>query len=142
MPELLPDRLEAGTHNTAGIAGLLAGVRYVRKVTPEAIALHERGLMRKLALQLQKIPRLEVFLSEDPAKQSGVLSFRSRRNSSEVVAELLDQHGIAVRAGLHCAPLAHGTAHTLETGTVRCSASPFNTAEEIQKAGDLMQRLL
>lgn len=142
MPEMLPDRLEAGTHNVAGIAGLLAGVQYVQTMTPAAIAAHERALIRKLAVNLQSIPHLDVFLSDDPMRQSGVLSFRSSRDSCETIAERLDRHGIAVRAGLHCAPLAHRTARTLESGTVRCSTSPFNTSEEIRKAAEMMERLL
>ena len=142
MPDFLPDRLEAGTHNVTGISGLLAGVRYLEATTLPVILEHERTLMRKLAVQLQDIPHLEVFLSENPDLQSGVLSFRSRKQHCEAIAEILDQHGIAVRAGLHCAPLAHRTASTLETGTVRCSISPFNTMEEIRRASAVMKRVL
>ena len=142
MPEFLPDRLEAGTHNVTGISGLLAGVRYIQTTTPAVILTHERALMRKLAANLQEIPQLELFVSEDPTVQSGVLSFRSQKTNCETIAEILDQHGIAVRAGLHCAPLAHRTARTLETGTVRCSVSPFNTVEEVRRASEVMKRVL
>ncbi|MGI6012817.1 MAG: aminotransferase class V-fold PLP-dependent enzyme [Oscillospiraceae bacterium] len=142
MPDFLPDRLEAGTHNVAGISGLLAGVRYIQVTTPATILAHERGLMRKLAANLRELPQLELFLSEDPALQSGVLSFRSTKINCETIAETLDQYGIAVRAGLHCAPLAHRTASTLETGTVRCSISPFNTSEEIHRASEVMKQIL
>ncbi len=65
-----------------------------------------------------------------PAAQAGVLSFRVRGRDCEELGEALGDAGIAVRAGLHCAPLAHRTAGTLETGTVRASVSAFNTDGE------------
>ena len=121
---------------------MLAGVRYIQTTTPSAILDHERKLTRKLAANLQKIPQLDLFVSKNPNLQSGVLSFRSHRTNCETIAETLDQYGIAVRAGLHCAPLAHKTANTLESGTVRCSVSPFNTPEEIDRASEIIKRIL
>lgn len=139
MPEELPDRLEAGTHNVPGIAGLLAGIRYLSAQGVENI---ERRLAQRLTAQLRAEPRLEVFASPDLACQTAVLSVRCRDMDSELLAQKLARYGIAVRAGLHCAPVAHRTAGTLETGTVRLSLSPFNTDAEIARTARVFHEIL
>ena len=133
MPEFLPDRLEAGTHNMPGIAGLLEGLRYVRSLGTERILAHERRLLRPAGEALARIPGITVFQAEEPAAQAGVLSLRIDGMDCEAAGEALGRRGIAVRAGLHCAPLAHRSAGTLETGTVRISVSAFNTAQELRR---------
>ena len=142
MPEELPDRLEAGTHNVPGIAGLLAGIRYLSAQGVEHIERRERWLAQRLTAQLRAQPRLEVFASPDPACQTAVLSVRCRDMDSELLAQELARYGIAVRAGLHCAPVAHRTAGTLETGTVRLSLSPFNTDAEIARTARVFHEIL
>ena len=131
MPEFLPDRLEAGTHNIAGIAGLLEGLRFLERRGVANIAAHESGLIRRMGEGLRASPGVEAFLSPDPAAQAGVLSFRAAGWDCEELGELLGSRGIALRAGLHCAPLAHETAGTLETGTLRASVSALNSGREI-----------
>lgn len=133
MPEFLPDRLEAGTHNIAGIAGLLEGLRFLERHGVEKVAAHEAALIHRIGEGLCAAHGAEVFLSGDPAAQAGVLSFRLRGRDCEEVGEALGEQGFALRAGLHCAPLAHESAGTLETGTLRASVSAFNTAREIEK---------
>jgi len=142
MPEFLPDRLEAGTHNIAGIAGLLEGLRFLERRGVANIAAHESGLIRRMGEGLRAIPGVEAFLSPDPAAQAGVLSFRAAGWDCEELGELLGSRGIALRAGLHCAPLAHETAGTLETGTLRASVSAFNTRHEIEKFLGTVRELL
>ena len=142
MPAFLPDRLEAGTHNIPGIAGLMAGVNYVNRLGPANIARRERALMRALALELKKLPGLEVFLSDGEEAQAGVLSVRHERAGSEELGEALGRLGVCVRAGLHCAPLAHESAGTIETGTVRLSLSPFNSPAELRRVPGLMRRAI
>jgi len=137
MPDFLPDRLEAGTHNVPGAAGLLAGIGAVRAMDPAHLLAHEKHLMRLMAERLREIPRLRVFLAENPEVQSGVLSVLPERIGCEALAEALGQRDVAVRAGLHCAPLAHETAGTLKTGTLRFSFSPFNTTGEVLRAAEL-----
>ena len=132
MPDFLPDRLEAGTHNMPGIAGLLEGVRFVRRRGTDAIFRHEQALLRTAAAQLARLPGTEVFSLPDAAAQAGVLSFRVPGRDAEELGELLARQGVAVRAGLHCAPLAHRTAGTLDTGTVRVSFSAFNTMQDVE----------
>ena len=131
MPEFLPDRLEAGTHNVPGIAGLEAGIGFVRAQRPERILLHERTLLDLACEGLRSIPRVCVFRAPEPRLQAGVLSFTVEGMAPEEVAEKMAQRGIALRAGLHCAPFAHRTAGTLPDGTVRLSVSAFNRGSEI-----------
>ncbi len=123
MPEDLPERLEAGTPNVCGIAGLLAGIEYVRSRGQRRILQYEQALLRQSAAQLADAP-CECFLGTEET-QCGVLSLRSERMDCEELAARLANQGICVRSGLHCAPLAHQSAGTLESGTLRLSFSPF-----------------
>ena len=131
MPEQLPDRLEAGTQNICGIAGLLEGLRFVRKTGVQTIYDYEHQIAAYAASELGNLKELELYVSGQPACQSGVLSFRMKGLDCEEAAEKLAKRGIAVRAGLHCAPLAHETAGTVDSGTIRASFSVFNTEEEV-----------
>ncbi len=142
MPDVTPDIGEAGTHNMPGIAGLLEGLRFLKHRGVEVIAAHERRLVSLAAAQLMKLPGIEVFLSPQPAVQTGVLSFRSRNADLEVLAERLNCHGFALRAGIHCAPLAHETAGTLPEGTVRLSVGAFTTPGEILAFGKSISEIL
>lgn len=130
MPDFLPDRLEAGTHNVPGIAGLLVGLRYVKGRGTGSILQQEQALTLRAARGLAALPGVRVYAAADPSRQAGVLSFQVADMDCETVGEALGKREIAVRAGLHCAPVAHESAGTLEPGTVRASFSCFNTAEE------------
>lgn len=116
MPEFLPDRGEAGTLNVPGIAGLWAGMDYVNRNTVERLFRREQTEVIRCARALKEMG-FRVF---DGKHQSGTLSFTGRMDCQEM-ADRLGKRGICVRAGLHCAPLAHESAGTLETGTVRVS---------------------
>ena len=144
MPQFLPDRREAGTHNIAGVAGLLEGLRFLRRRDIRWIAGHESRLIQRMGNGLSRLPGVEVFQASMPKAQSGVLSFRIKGRDCEDVGEALGDRGFALRAGLHCAPEAHRTAGTLETGTVRASVSAFNTEMEIDRflraIGDMVRR--
>ena len=133
MPDFLPDRLEAGTHNIPGASGLLEGLRFVNRRGTGAIAAHERRLIRLLGEGLSALPGVRAFLSPDPELQAGVLSFQVEGRDCEELGEALGRRNIALRAGLHCAPLAHETAGTLDAGTLRASVSAFNTSGEIAR---------
>lgn len=139
MSELLPDRLEAGTHNVPGIAGLLEGVRYIRKKGIDQIAAQERQKMERFHRLIADLDGLETFFCEKQSKQGGVLSVRHKNLDSELFSQRLGELGIAVRGGLHCAPYAHETAGTLESGTVRFSFSPFITDVEIKRAAQMVK---
>ncbi len=116
MPEYLPDRLEPGTLNVPGFAGLAEGIRYVSRLGTERILRREHGELLRCIRGLQKLG-MKVFAGEH---QAGTVSFLPGMDCEEA-AERLGSQGIAVRAGLHCAPFAHESAGTLESGTVRVS---------------------
>ena len=142
MPDFLPDRLEAGTHNIPGIAGLLEGMAFVAKRGPENILAHERRLAAQTREGLSQLPGVEVFGDNLGNHQAGVVSFRVHNMDCEEVGAWLGEREVAVRAGLHCAPLAHEAAGTLDTGTVRVSFSAFNTAGEVERFLHLMERMV
>ncbi len=116
MPDYLPDALEAGTLNVPGIAGLHAGLKYLKRIGTETVFIREQKEADRCARQLQQLG-VRVFSGEH---QAGVVSFVPHIDCEEL-AQGFAEHGIAVRAGLHCAPLAHESAGTLESGTVRVS---------------------
>ena len=130
MPDFLPDRLEAGTQNVHGAAGLLEGLRFVSGTGLPSIRRKESDVIRVLAEGLNKRKNYRVF--SDPRGESSVLSILPLDIPPETLADRLAEQGVAVRAGLHCAPLAHRTVGTERTGTLRLSASAFNTPEEAE----------
>ncbi len=136
MPEFLPDRLEAGTLNVPGIAGLNAGLQYLERCAPGSILRREQDQVQNCVRGLEKLGA-EVFSGPH---QAGVVSFRCDPDCEEA-AQRLARQGIALRAGLHCAPLAHESAGTLETGTIRVSfghdASPEQTARLLRAVSKL-----
>jgi selenocysteine lyase/cysteine desulfurase len=142
MPLHLPDRLEAGTHNVPGIAGLLEGIKYIKSKSPGNILDHERHLLHLMADRLGGVPGLKTFRSEGRTLQSGVLSVVFEGMDCEELASRLGRSGVAVRAGLHCSPVAHRTAGTFDTGTVRFSFCALNTEAEVLKAADITVNIL
>ena len=116
MPDFLPDRAETGTANVPGAAGLLAGIQEVKRMGMGEIARREEREAARCAEGLRKIG-MEVFSGPN---QGGTVSVRTK-GDCEGFAAALARWGIAVRAGLHCAPLAHESAGTLNTGTLRIS---------------------
>lgn len=136
MPDFLPDRAEAGTVNVPGIAGLDAGIRYVQQVGIGRIFAAEQREARRCAEGVANMG-IRVFFGRS---QGGTVSFVPDSDCEEM-AQALGRRGIAVRAGLHCAPLAHESAGTLETGTVRVSfghdASERQTAELLRAVSEL-----
>ena len=145
QPEDPPERYESGTLNVPGILALRAGIEFVRRRKPEVIWQEE---MSKTALLYQRLTRIPgVKLYTDPPSLPWyvpVLSFNVEGMASEEVGEILAKSGVAVRCGLHCAPLAHGKMGTLETGTVRVSPSVFTKREEMEtlasKVGQIARR--
>ena len=131
MPDDLPERIEAGTVNVPGIAGLASGMDYLRRVGVENIGRREQAQAKLTADGLKRLG-LQVFSG---AHQSGTVSFVPPMDCEDAAAKLA-RMGVAVRAGLHCAPLAHESAGTLDTGTVRVSfghdASPRQTRQFLQ----------
>ena len=133
MPDYLPDRLESGTLNVPGIVGLSAGVSFVRNKGLDRIYEHELRLIEKLYRELEDTPTIRLYTFEPVrGKTAPVLSFNIDGADSESVAKYLDErYHIAVRAGLHCSPLAHRAMGTIDGGTVRISPSLFSTTADI-----------
>ena len=126
MPDFLPDRAEAGTLNVPGIAGLDAGMKYLERIGVDKILNREQQETKRCVQGLLNMG-YQVFYGEH---QSGTISFVPDMDC-EQGAYMLSQRGVAVRAGLHCAPVAHESAGTLDSGTIRVSfghdASPEQT---------------
>jgi cysteine desulfurase family protein len=132
MPEHLPDRLEAGTVNTAGAAGLGASCAWIRDRSVEAIHARGQELVQRLATGLQNVPGIFLHGWNPDRPKVNVLSFTMRgKDVGELAAWLDRKHGIMVRAGLHCAPAAHQRLGSYPNGTVRVGIGPFNTDSDI-----------
>ena len=137
MPEYLPERLEPGTLNVPGFAGLTEGIRHVLALGPAEIGRREKAQAAACARGLEQLG-IRVFSGRS---QGGTLSFLPGQDS-EGVAAAFARMGIALRGGLHCAPLAHESAGTLDTGTVRLSfgwdAEKSQTGAFLQAASKLL----
>ena len=133
MPSFYPDRLEAGTLNIPGIIGLQEGIRFVQRQGIREIYERESRLIRFLEERLKDHRRIKLYRNHDKAHRDvPVLSFTVDSADSESVAGYLSkEHGIAVRGGLHCAPMAHDHLGTLSSGTVRISPSVFTTRTDM-----------
>ena len=134
QPEAYPERLESGTLNVPGIAGLAAGAAFVRRLGPETIFAHEMRLAKEIADGLSEMPRVHLYTDFHNRAQRFVplISFNIAGMHSEEAGAALASHGFAVRAGLHCAPLAHRAYGTLDTGTVRVCPSVFSAEKDVK----------
>ena len=133
QPAILPDRYESGTPNLPGIAGLNEGIKFVMKKTERGIERQETRLAVRLYNKLKNIPGVVLYTDSPEAHRCvPVVSFNIEGLDSEETAEILDKRfNIAVRAGLHCAPLAHEFFGTNNIGTVRAVLSVFSTCEQV-----------
>lgn len=142
-PAEMPERLEVGTSNAWGIAGLLAGARAVLAAGVLAIRDRELALARSLVQGLDEISGVTVHGPRHTEKRIAVVSFTIRSLPPEEVGRLLgERYAIAVRTGLHCAPLVHESIGTSRTGgTVRFGIGPFNTMDDVERALEAVRDL-
>lgn len=142
QPDFLPDKLESGTPNTPGIAGLLAGIRFLRQTGLDTIRKHEQMLTKRLLEGLAANPYVLLYGPDATVERSSVVLFNIRGMDSGEVAHLLDkEYGIACRSGLHCAPWAHRSIQTLESGAIRLSPGYFNTLEDIEETLNALENI-
>ncbi len=140
-PAFMPERLEAGTLNGHGIAGLGAGVAFVERTGVDKIAAHERRLAERFERGTRSIPGVRLYGGRDLGQRCGVVALNvGERDSGEVATEL-GQRDICVRAGAHCAPLMHRALGTEEQGAVRFSFSWFNNEDEVDAAVEALREI-
>lgn len=139
MPEDAPERYEAGTLPTPAIAGLLEGVREVKRLGIDYIHAHESTLAKRLCERLTAMPKVALYA---PHHTGSVLLFSLQDISSDHVGAFLNERGFCVRTGFHCAALAHATLGTPPAGAVRVSPSLFNTTTQIDAFADTLKELL
>ena len=133
QPFELPDKLESGTLNTPGIAGLCEGIKFIKKIGVANIYKEEMLLMEQLLKELNKLSFIKVYGSKSLNNSLSVLSFNIDGIDASRVGEELNEVGIAVRTGYHCAALIHKVIGTEYLGTVRVSPGCFNTSNDIEE---------
>ena len=141
-PNFYPDKLEAGTHNLPGIAGLNAGLKYILNRGTESIYSHEKALLDTFIIELRKNPKIKIYGPESIEYRISVVPVNIDGMDSSEVANILDtEYDIAVRPGLHCAPLAHKAIGTENLGAVRFGVGPFNKETDIIAAVDALNKI-
>ena len=141
-PNFYPDKLEAGTHNLPGIAGLNAGLKYILNRGTESIYSHEKALLDTFIIGLRKNPKIKIYGPESIEHRISVVPVNIDGMDSSEVANILDtEYDIAVRPGLHCAPLAHKAIGTENLGAVRFGVGPFNKETDIIAAVDALNKI-
>ncbi|PNU19903.1 cysteine desulfurase [Geothermobacter hydrogeniphilus] len=134
MPEDLPERLEAGTLNVPGLAGLRAGVEYLQQQGPERLETSLNELVERLLAGLEAVPGVTLYGPARGERRGNVVSFNlAGMDPAEVGYRLEQQFGICVRVGLHCAPDAHRSLGSFPGGTVRVSPGIFTSPEQVEK---------
>ena len=134
-----PYRLEAGTANLIGILGLSIGLDDILRRGVDAIHRQEMALIERLRDGLSELRGVDLYAAEDLTDHVAILAANVQAMPAQDVGAILDRDfGIAVRAGLHCAPFAHRRLGTIECGAVRFSPGVFNTEEEIDRVIDAM----
>lgn len=133
QPEILPDKYESGTQNLPGIAGLNEGIKFVLKRNPELIEKREMFLAQQLYDKLKNTKGVILYTEMPESKYSvPVISFNIEGFESEETASILNRKfNIAVRSGLHCAPMAHSFYKTENSGTVRAVMSAFSNMNQV-----------
>jgi cysteine desulfurase/selenocysteine lyase len=134
QPVEMPERLESGTLNTAGLAGLKAGLDFLETVKLDHVRHHEHRLLTRLLDGLTSLAGVTLYGPVGSDRHIGALSFNVKNLDPAMLGFRLDrEYGICCRIGLHCAPQAHGSIGTLPEGTVRLSPGYFNSADDVEQ---------
>ncbi len=135
QPDIMPDKFESGTPNAPGIVGLGAGIKHILKIGISNIREKEKELTKHFIEEAKKIDGIKLYGTLEMGSHAPVVALNMKEADSSEVSYILDEeYNIAVRPGLHCAPLAHKTIGTFEQGVVRFSFGYENTHEEIDFA--------
>ncbi len=135
QPSIMPDKLEAGTINTPGIAALGKGIEYITARGITNIMRHEAGLAEFFYNEINKLDNVKIYGTGDLAKRCPIVTFNIDGIDASSVESILDKkYNIAVRSGLHCAPLAHKAMGTYDTGAVRFSFGAYNDERQTEYA--------
>lgn len=135
QPTQMPDRLEAGTLNSHGIAGLHAAVNYLLDYGVDQIQQHERELTDQFYNGIKDLDNVVCYGPMQATYRCPIITLNIGSVDSSIISDrLLSDFDIATRSGAHCAPLAHDALGTTKQGTVRFSLSHFTTTEEIDQA--------
>lgn len=142
QPEHLPERLESGTLNTVGLAGLRAAIQFIENEGFEQVRSHQRLLLLQLLDGLSSLPGVVLYGPADAAAHGGAVSFTVESTDPAAFGFRLDrEYGICCRIGLHCAPDAHRSIGTYPKGTIRVSPGYFNTCQDINAFLSALQKL-
>lgn len=141
MPGVYPDHLEAGTHNAPGIAGLLAGIEWIKSQGVDALHEHGKKLKRRLRDGLAAIPAVRVLSPEAPDGVALVTITAEGVDVPTLASRLDREHGVLTRPGLHCAPEAHKLLGTQDTGAVRFSLGWASTEQDVDRAIDAVAQI-
>jgi cysteine desulfurase family protein len=143
QPSFMPDRYEAGSHNTIGLVGLNEGVKWLLREGVERLHARQLDLVRTFIDGVSPIPSLRYFGPQGVSDRVGVFSVRVEGYTPvELSRALEEQFGILTRPGLHCAPLIHETIGTAGTGgTTRFSFGPFLSRQDVKFATDALSEL-
>lgn len=142
QPKSYPTRLEAGTLNSHGIAGLSAAIDYIRKIGIHMIQEKEQELMWRFYDGIHNIPGITIYGDFSTKNRAAILLLNIEGYDSGTVSDILsEEYDIATRSGAHCAPRMHQALGTVETGAVRFSFSWFNTREEVDIAIEAIREI-
>lgn len=142
-PDFYPDKLEAGTPNTLGIVGLKAGIQYILNKGIDNIRKQQSDLKKHFIEQLNNINEVTLYIPESDEERLPIVSINIKNMvSSDLAFKLDNEYNIMVRAGLHCAPLAHKSFGTFPQGTVRFSIGGFNTEDEIHYTIESLKKII
>ncbi|MDO4941655.1 MAG: aminotransferase class V-fold PLP-dependent enzyme [Lachnospiraceae bacterium] len=141
QPEELPTKLEAGTLNGHGIAGLSAAIDFIEQTGLDVIHAKEQALMNRFYEEIRRLPQVKIYGDPDKEK-TAIIAFNIRGCDSGKISDILSyEYGISARPGAHCAPRLHRALGTVSQGAVRFSFSYFNTEEEIDQAAAAVREI-
>lgn len=142
QPQTYPERLESGTLNVPGLCGLRKGVEIVEKTGVNRIFAKEKSVSEAIFEGLKHIPSVTLYQENySTSDYAPLVSFNIENLHSEQVSAYLNEHGVAVRGGFHCAPLAHISNQTQSQGAVRISPSIFNGEKDIKILLNLVRKI-